>query len=294
MKTREVFLYSLFLVTVIAGCKKGFDANDVAQFFTAVNNSDYKLVEKYIKKYDNIINVSFNVMGIEGNALIASFGLKDVKMAKLLIKEGINLEYYGSDGIRVLHAAVQSGSINDVKLLLEAGADISAKDNLGMTVYHYALYNPSIEMLDLLYENNKNIDEPDNDNTTPLLAIMSDRREGLDNITMWFLENGADFDKVIKLVPDMVPSYIYENRNDIVKYLIKNAPSYRNYIDFEGNTVSHFCVGMENEEVFNYLIDNKYYSNNENQKGETPLKMAERIGRNDLSDKIREYLSNNQ
>jgi len=160
-----------------------------------------------------------------------------------------------------------------------------------MNIYHYALYHPSIEMLNLLYKYNKNIDEPDNEGDTPLLVIMSDRRPGLDNITMWFLKKGADFNKVVAIVPGMVPSYINERRNEVVKYLIAHSPVYRNYVDFKGNTVSYFSVWLENDKILDYLLENNYYSNAKNKEGETPLKMAKEIGRNDMAKKIEEYLA---
>ncbi|MCF6334572.1 MAG: ankyrin repeat domain-containing protein [Spirochaetales bacterium] len=292
MKNRKWFLLLVFIV-LLTGCKNEFDAKDVGLFFTAINNSDYGKVEKYIRRYDNIINASFNVMGMQGNALFAAIGFDDIQMIKLLIKEKINLEYNVSIGATALLAAVQKGNIEYVELLLEAGADICSEDNMEMGVYHYALYNPSIEILDLLYEYSELIDEPDDDGTTPLLANMSSRHEGRDYITLWFLKKGADFKTVVELVPEMVPAFIYEKRNEVNKYLIENTPSYRNYIDPDGQTVSHFSVEFGNDEVLDCLLENKYYSNAENDKGETPLKMAVRIEREDMVEKIEEYLEVN-
>ena len=294
MKIKKGFILLLLIFTIsliLSSCKKEPNADDLAWFFTYIKKSNYKMVKKYIKKYDNIINSSLNIMGMEGNALMVAIGLDDMKMVNLLINEGIDLEYAESNGARVIHAAVQAGKLEYVKLLLEAGADPNTKDNIGMNIYHYALYHPSIEMLNLLYKYNKNIDEPDNKGRTPLAAIMADDRPGLDNITMWFLKKGADFKKVIKLAPDMVPGYIDEKRNEVVKYLISHSPAYRNYVDHEGNTISHFSVGLENDEILDYLLENKYYSNKKNGKGETPLAMAKEIGRNDMAKKIEKYLA---
>jgi len=288
---KVVLIILLLFIAINISCENQYGVDEIMYFYAAIGKSDYGKVKRYIKKYDNIINSSFNLMGMEGNALMGAIGLDDMKMANLLIEEGIDLEYAESNGARVIHAAVQTGKLKYVKLLLEAGADPNTKDNIGMNIYHYALYHPSIEMFNLLYKYNKNIDEPDNKGRTPLAAIMADDRPNLDNITMWFLKKGATFKKVIKLAPDMVPGYIDEGRNEVVKYLILHSPAYRNYIDFEGNTVSHFSVGLENDEILDCLLENKYYSNKKNDKGETPLEMAKEIGRNDMAKKIEKYLA---
>ena len=88
--------------------------------------------------------------------------------------------------------------------------------------------------------------------------------------------------------------YLWEKkRNEVNKYLIENTPSYRNYIDPEGQTVSHFSVEFGNDGVLDCLLENKYYSNAENDKGETPLTMAVRIERDDMVEKIEAYLEVN-
>jgi len=294
MKIKKSFILLLVIFTIsliLSSCKKEPNADDLAWFFTYIKKSDYKMVQKYIRKYKNIINSTVNITGLRGNALLAALSFDDIKMAKLLITNGINVNYRDNFGATVLQAAIQAGKLKQVKMLLDTGADTEIKNNIGMNIYHYALYHPSIEMLNLLYKYNKNIDEPDNKERTPLAAIMADDRPGLDNITMWFLKRGADFSKVIKLAPDMVPVYIDEKRNEVVKYLIAHSSAYRNYVDHEGNTVSHFSVGLENAEILNFLLENKYYSNKKNDKGETPLKMAKEIGRNDMAKKIEEYLA---
>ena len=267
-----------------------YGVDEVMFFYAAIGKSDYTKVKRYIKKYPKIVNAAIEGMGMETVPLIAALAVKNLDIAKLLIKKGADINHRDSKGISVLHAAIQGGEVSQVKLLIESGADVTAKDRFGMNIYHYALYRPSIEMLDLLYKYNKKIDEPDNTGDTSLLVIMSDRRSGLDNITMWFLKKGADFAKVVKVVPDMVPIYINQRRNEVVKYLILHSPAYRNYVDHQGNTISHFSVGLENDEILDFLLKNGYYSNKKNDKGETPLDMAKEIGRNDMVKKIERYL----
>ena len=280
------------LFTIInISCESNYGVDEIMYFYAAIGKADYGKVKRYIKKYPKIVNSGIRGMGQETVPLIAALGVGDLDIVKLLLQNGADINNQDSKGISVLHAAIQGGNVEQVKLLVEEGADIKAKDHFGMNIYHYALYHPSIEMLNLLYKYNKNIDEPDNKERTPLAAIMADDRPGLDNITMWFLKRGADFSKVIKLAPDMVPVYIDEKRNEVVKYLIAHSSAYRNYVDHEGNTVSHFSVGLDNAEILNFLLENKYYSNKKNDKGETPLKMAKEIGRNDMAKKIEEYLA---
>ena len=283
----------LLSVSININCEPNYGVDEVMFFFAAIGKSDYGKIKRYIKKYPTIVNSILIVYGQEATPLRSAFSVNEIKIAKLLLKNGADINHQDSKGISILLAAIQAGKIEHVKILIDSGADITAKDHISMNIYHYALYHPSIEMLNLLYTYNKNIDEPDNKGRTPLAAIMADDRYGFDNITMWFLKKGADFKKVVKLAPDLVPSYIDERRNEVVKYLISHFPSYRDYVDHEGNTVSHFSVGLENDEILNYLLENKYYSNKKNDKGETPLDMAKEIGRKDMVKKIEAYLASN-
>ncbi|GEM_PF-7060456 len=290
--TNKTILILLMIFLGIKGNSESqYGVNEIMFFYAAIGKSDYEKVQKYIKKYPKIVNSGLIVYGEEATPLGAAFSHNELKIAKLLLKNGADINHQDSKGISILLAAIQAGKIEHVKLLIESGADVTAKDKFGMNIYHYALYEPSIEMLDLLYKYNKKIDEPDSTGDTPLLVIMSDRRPGFDNITMWFLKKGADFAKAVKIVPNLVPIYIDDRRNEVVKYLILHSPAYRNYVDHQGNTISHFSVGLENDEILNFLLESGYYSNKKNDKGETPLDMAKEIGRNDMVKKIKKYLA---
>lgn len=288
---KAVLIILLLFTSINISCESQYGVDEIMYFYAAIGKADYGKIKRYIKKYPKIVNSGISGMGQETVPLIAALSVGDLDIVKLLLENGADINNQDSKGISVLHATIQAGNVEQVKLLVESGADITAKDRFSMNIYHYALYHPSIEMLNLLYKYNKKIDEPDNKGRTPLAAIMADDRPGLDNITMWFLKKGALFKKVIKLAPDMVPSYINERRNEVVKYLILHSPAYRNYIDFQGNTVSHFSVGLENDEILDCLLENNYYSNKKNDKGETPLKMAKEIERTDMAKKIEKYLA---
>ncbi len=292
----KIFKWSLLVlitlvILVFSGCERTYDATQIVEMYAAIHNEDLSKVKRYIKRYPGIENSTFSSMGSETNALSAAVAINNMEISKFLIKAGTDVNYQDRQGVSALLGMIQSGNFEYVRFLLEAGADPSIKEyTRSLNAYHYALQNPSIELLDLLYEHSKLIDEPDKIGRTPLVASAIDDRPGADERTLWFLERGADYKTVVEMTPDMVPASIHERRNEVTKYLIVNAPSYREYLDFEGNSVSHFSVGLENDEVLDCLLKNKHYSNAKNDKGETPLEMAKRIGREDMVEKIEAYL----
>ena len=292
MKVLKVILLILLVLfsTITFGCDREYGLDEIMHLYAAIGKSDYGKVKRLVSRYPKIVNALFRAGNDEASPLMSALAIGDIGIVNLLLEKGADVNYQDLRGVSVLNATIQGGNVEQVKLILEAGADVGLEDNMELGVYHYALYKPSLEMLDLLYEYSKLIDEPDANGTTPLLANMSSRHEGRDPITLWFLKKGASFDIVIELVPEMIPAFLYKKRNEVNKYLLENTPSYRNYIDPAGQTVSHFSVEFGNDEVLDCLLENKYYSNAENDKGETPLEMAVRMGRKDMVKEIEAYL----
>ena len=63
--------------------------------------------------------------------------------AKLLIEEGINLEYQDTLGYSALHFAVQENNLNVVQLLIGKNANVNISDNNGNTPLWRGMYDMS-------------------------------------------------------------------------------------------------------------------------------------------------------
>ena len=155
---KVVLILLLLAISINISCESNYGVDEIMFFYAAIGKSDYGKVKRYIKKYPKIVNSGFTIYGQETTPLGAAFSINEIKIAKLLLENGANINHQDNYGISILHLFIKAGETERVKLLLELGADITAKDNFGMNVYHYALYHPSIEMLNLLYKYNKNID----------------------------------------------------------------------------------------------------------------------------------------
>ncbi|KYN99481.1 putative ankyrin-repeat protein, partial [Plasmodium gaboni] len=86
-----------------------------------------------------------------------------LKMARLILKKGSNINHKDSKGMSPLHICVKYGHINIakflienkadidikdniVKLLIENGADVQIKDNNKASVYDYADFNGKTQL----------------------------------------------------------------------------------------------------------------------------------------------------
>lgn len=279
----------LFILIGFFSCKRDLPTTaEYENFIIAVKNSDYNTVERYIRRYDEILNIELDILGVETSMLIAAMGFDDEEMVDLFLESNIDLEYQTPEGVSALNAAIEAGSIRYTEKLLEAGSNVASVDNEGFGIYHYALNNPSLELLNGLYSFSEKIDVKNNNGFTPLMLIMLDtRRHVLDPYIIWFLENGASFQNVIEYNSDVVLVYIEDQRNDVMKYLIDNEDVILNYHDRDGNTISHFSAGTGNDEILNYLIKNDLFSNEVNDLGVTPLDMSIEWGFPSIEERIK-------
>jgi len=82
-------------------------------------------------------------------------------------------------------------SVKIVKIFLERGADVNTKDSDGRTVLHFAALNDRIEMIKLLLEFDAEINAIDNSEETPLMTAV--RIKNADTVKL-LLERDARLD----------------------------------------------------------------------------------------------------
>lgn len=82
---------------------------------------------------------------------LASF-FKHEALAEFLLKAGANPSLPSNNAFKVapLHSAAASKNVKIAKLLIDAGADVNAKQQEGFTPLHSAAHNGDLEMAELL------------------------------------------------------------------------------------------------------------------------------------------------
>ena len=75
-----------------------------------------------------------------------------MKILKLLINAGANLDIQDKDGSTALMLVIYKGNINTeiVKLLTDGGADLNLQDTDGWTALYAAVYDGNTEIVNLL------------------------------------------------------------------------------------------------------------------------------------------------
>eukprot|EP00954_Amorphochlora_amoebiformis_P018446 1326215-Amorphochlora_amoeboformis.AAC.1 len=82
--------------------------------------------------------------------LLQAVGLKNAKMASILIENKASLEVRDLEGRTALAIAASNGCIESTKVLLAARANLEAPDYSGRTVLNLAACNGELKILELL------------------------------------------------------------------------------------------------------------------------------------------------
>lgn len=112
----------------------------------------YAVDEGDIIKVRNLLDSGINVNFQNIAGLTALHLARDLKMAKLLIDRGADLDLATGFGGTPLMNAVIFGPIEKIKLLLEKGADVNKALNNGDTPLHKAAYFGNLEIVKLLLD----------------------------------------------------------------------------------------------------------------------------------------------
>ncbi|MDX1923844.1 MAG: ankyrin repeat domain-containing protein [Rickettsiaceae bacterium] len=152
-----------------------------------------------------------------------------------------------------LHIAVALGNLKMVKLLLSSGADINAKTRHGETALYIAIYRQNLEMTKLLLDNSASINLHNNDGYS-LLHIAGSHTNHL--ITSELINRGADCSfKSTNTNTTPLESILYSRSSvDNIEVLLQNTPK------LPGNKVSATCVMIIKNNPNNTKILKKFLS----------------------------------
>ena len=95
-----------------------------------------------------------------------------VKVVKLLLESGANVDTQDRDGTTVLHFAVEKEQDKVVQVLLESGVNVNGQHKDGRTALHFAVEKGQEKFVQLLLECGANVDAEDKDGKTVLYSAV--------------------------------------------------------------------------------------------------------------------------
>jgi len=198
----------------------------------------------------------------------------DVEQVRRLIAEGaeVNLSYR-SDA--PLHAAVATGRLEVAELLLAAGADPNLRGFTG-TPLHLASAGGHLALVKLLVDDGADVNALSTFGTTPLfLAAQNGHLE----VAVALLAEGADVNlRGNAYRPPPLVGAVRFGRLELVRLLI-DAGARIDWIDPTcGQTALHISVMNTDEAVTRDLLDAGADPTVRDQRGETPLTLAQQRG----------------
>ena len=201
-----------------------------------------------------------------------------VRIAKLLMEHGADINAQDRDSITPLHAASYLGKVEMVQLLLECGAKADSESNpiLGRTLLHLVAsgvcgfgYNGG-RITELLLEHGAGVNTQDKENVTPLhLASYLGRVE----ISQVLLKHGANANTKCKLgrTPlHLVAEGKHENGVCITDLLLEHGADV-NAQDNGNMTPLHFAAYYRKAEIVRVLLDRGATADLETDLGRTPM-----------------------
>ena len=112
------------------------DRVKVDELFSILRNNSRNY--RYIKSYTNSLvkeNVDLSIQDENGNTLLhQAIKLKDIKLLKLFIDAGINVNLANEMRMAPIHCAISIARLDMVKLLADSGADLESTMELEL---HY-------------------------------------------------------------------------------------------------------------------------------------------------------------
>jgi len=154
-----------------------YSETDLA-FIEAVETQNEELVAKLIKKEGLNLN-SFDRFGL--SALHYACEIGNVGLATLLLDHGANPDIRPSSKVTPLHLSSSQGYLNCIKLLVSKGANVQSEDCYGCQPLHYAAKYGRIDCIEFYIQQGVPIDIRDKYGWTPLHHSISCIR-GLDCI----------------------------------------------------------------------------------------------------------------
>jgi ankyrin repeat protein len=207
--------------------------------------------------------------GQKASPLGAAIYQNHLQVAELLHEHGADIHIRDGDGWLLLHSTSVDGPVDRVRWLLNHGVDANVQEDLGWTPLHLAIYNQNLEIVQMLLEHNADI-QAQNDRGEVALQLAA----------------GPD-------------EYEYKHRDqiNILRLLLDHGGADINARDNEGLTPLHHSSfrsedrytfsGRGSVEGARLLLEHGASIDAVNNKGETPLQVALKVGHDEMVEFLR-------
>ena len=234
---------------------KGADVN-------AVNN--HGLTPLFIAVYDNNKFATAKEILKDDNTLLQ----EHMKLIRLLISKGADINHKSNYGKTVLHFATQEKNTALVKFLVDNGANINLPDAAGYTVLHYAVHQKNTALVKFLVGKGADINIRNKKNQSAIyLAALNDQMD----VVLFLLEKGAEIDQ--KTAYMLLPAAAKDGNLALTKSLLEQNLNV-NHKNANGNTALHNAAAAGKLEMVKFLVSRGANIKIRNNYGETPLDIA--------------------
>ena len=177
-------------------------------------------VMKVLGKYGDEMEEFLKDEGMKGNMktlLHISTDNGNLDIAKMLIKNGANIDAIDNKGERPIFIAVKANNFEMVKLLIDNGANLDYEDDTRNSIMHYAaeIIGDDIKILDYLIRNSSDsaVYSINDREQTPLHLSA---KSGNAKAAKLLVENGADRDAVDNAQQTPITAAEYADNEDNV------------------------------------------------------------------------------
>ncbi|XP_026807303.1 death-associated protein kinase 1-like isoform X2 [Rhopalosiphum maidis] len=211
------------------------------------------------------------------SSLLQSLEEVDEKLAESLIENGDqDIFAENNKGQTALHLASARDFQHVVDVLLDRGTGVCVKDINGNTPLHLATRNNNTSVIkSLLFRQPKVAYEQNNNGDTPMHIAC---RYGYLECVMKLVEHNATADMVNENLDTPLLVAIKEKHEDVVIYLLHNAPGNLDIFNSEGNAPIHVAVQEGLLNVVETIINMGHSFEYPNDRGLYPLHIATRHG----------------
>ncbi|GAB6023896.1 Ankyrin repeat domain-containing protein 50 [Chamberlinius hualienensis] len=235
---------------------------------------------------DQNVLFDINVQAVLHDAAQAN----DVRLVRVLIGKGIDVDRVDNVGQTALNVASRQGHIEVVRLLLDASTNLDHADSDGWTSLRSAAWAGHTEVVSTLLKHGVQVDLADADVRTPLRSAAWG---GHEEIVRKLLESGACVNKVDNEGRTALIAAAYMGHGEIVQMLLRHGASV-DHEDQDGRTalsVAALCIPASkgHVEVVNILLENGAEVNHQDHDGMSPLLVAASEGHKEVCEMLLEY-----
>ncbi|MFA5192155.1 MAG: ankyrin repeat domain-containing protein, partial [Verrucomicrobiia bacterium] len=186
-----------------------------------------------------------------------------------------------SRGYTPLHWARDPGV---AERLLARTPDVNAADTLGLTPLHWAVYENRFEVVKVLVAHKADINRIASDGWTPT-SLAEELLGATGPVTFFLLQHGG-----VPGISDATLNYLVSHPGaSRLKRVLQSRPDVVSMKDEHGRTALHNGVASQNKDAVELLLSYCANDHVRDEKGETPLEIAQRAGSPAIVDLLQKY-----